>query len=365
MTLRVAIDGQIFFTQPRGGVSRYFVELLREFGDGADGVEAVTPFQWVASEVLVDAFPTRFRRVPDAMAGSSERLRLLNRLRPHRPVSVDVVHHTYFRERFLDDTYRARARVCTVYDMLAERHPDWLTGVPPHWDKDAYVREADAVLCISEATRRHVLEHYGDLDKPVVVTHLGVRDDFAQRAVGVHVGAPYLLFVGHRQAYKNFQLLAAAVDLLPGRPDLRIVCAGGIPITDAERAEWPEGVRHRVDQLTVTDAELAGLFRGAGAFVFTSRFEGFGLPLLEAFAAGCPAVITDVEALTEVAAGAALVVGPEDPQGLATHLDRILGDSNAADGLRRAGARRARDFSWARTARETAEAYQAALLAAR
>ena len=273
--------------------------------------------------------------------------RLLRRLAP-------VVAHF---QHVIAPAVRARS-VVTIHDLSFERHPELMgprdrfvfrTMVPRS------VRRADRVLAVSERTKRDLIERYAVPEERVVVTPNGVdpifRPDGARRN-----GPPYALFVGTLQPRKDPLTAIDALGLLDA--DLRLVLAGPDKgsYDDATRAAARLGLERRVEFAGhVAKDELAALYRGAACLVFPSRYEGFGLPVLEAMASGTPVVATTAGALPEVAGGAAILVDERSPVQLAGGIERALADRER---LAAAGLERARRFSWAQTARRTLEVYR-------
>ena len=249
--------------------------------------------------------------------------------------------------------------VVTVHDLSFERDPSLMslrdraifrTVVPRS------ARRAARVLAVSERTKRELIELYGLPEQKIVVTPNGVDPAFSP--VGpIPDGEPYALFVGALQPRKD---AAAAIEALALIPDgeLRLVLVGPDKggRVEAERAAERAGIRKRIEfRGHVPLEELATLYRGAACLVFPSRYEGFGLPVLEAMASGTPVVATTAGALPEVAGDAAILVEPGDPVALAGGIERALADRER---LVRAGLERARRFSWPETARRTLEIYR-------
>ena len=172
---------------------------------------------------------------------------------------------------------------------------------------------------------------------------------------------PYVLFVGMRAAYKNFDRLLDALAHSPQLPsDLRLACFGGGPLTPAERERIAAaGLAHRVHPFGGGDHVLASLYAHASAFVYPSLYEGFGIPLLEAMHYGCPVLASRIACFVEVAGPAVLYFEPHDPEDLGGQLARLLSDSALRAGLVAAGKERERQFSWERCARETVDFYRA------
>ena len=248
--------------------------------------------------------------------------------------------------------------VVTIHDLSFERHPELMgrrdrlvfrTMVPRS------VRRAERVLAVSEWTKRDLVEHYGIPEEKIVVTPNGVDPMFASHGARAG-GAPYALFVGALQPRKDPLAALEAVALVD--QDLRLVLAGPDKGSGAEarRTASKLGLNGRVKFAGhVEKQELAELYRGAVCLVFPSRYEGFGLPVVEAMASGTPVVATAAGSIPEIAGDAAVLVEPGDPVALAGGIERALADR---DRLVLAGLERARLYSWTETARRTLAVYR-------
>jgi glycosyltransferase involved in cell wall biosynthesis len=216
-------------------------------------------------------------------------------------------------------------------------------------------RRADRVLAVSEQTKRDLVERYRIAREKIVVTPNGVDPIFTPEGAAPE-RPPYALFVGGIQPRKDPLAAIEALALMNGDLDLVLVGAekrGGPEVRETLRRL---GLEQRVE-LTghVEHEELAGLYRGAACLVFPSRYEGFGLPVLEAMASGTPVVAANTGALPEVAGDAAVLVEPGNAEALADGVRRALSER---DRLVAAGLERARSFSWAETARRTLTVYR-------
>ncbi len=209
-------------------------------------------------------------------------------------------------------------------------------------------REAARVLTVSERTKRDIVEHYGIPPERIVVTPNGVDPAFHPATQAAPAARPYALAVGAIQERKNQPAALAAAR----EAGLELVVVG--PVKDERvAAELREGGARLEGYVEVE--RLAELYRGAACLVQSSRYEGFGLPVVEAMASGTPVVTVPDPALVEVAGDAAVVV----PEGeLAAGIRRAL---EKRDILAAAGLERARAFRWDETARDTVTAYVEAL----
>jgi glycosyltransferase involved in cell wall biosynthesis len=248
--------------------------------------------------------------------------------------------------------------VVTIHDLSFEREPQ-LMGTRDRFFFRAMVprsvRRADRVLAVSQRTKEDLVEHYGVAADKIVVTPNGIDDAFGPEGPRRN-GPPYLLFVGALQPRKDPLTAIEALSL--ANTDANLVLAGPDKGArdDAARAVGRLGLRQRVEFTGhVEKNELAALYRGAACLVFPSRYEGFGLPVVEAMASGTPVVATAAGAVPEVAGDAAILVEPGNPVALAGGIERALADRER---LVRAGLERAKRYTWAETARRTLEVYR-------
>jgi glycosyltransferase involved in cell wall biosynthesis len=271
---------------------------------------------------------------------------LLRRLRP------DLGHFQYA----VPPGFAGRA-VVTVHDVSFERIPEvmgWRDRVLFQTQVSRSVRRADRVLTGSLWTKRDLVERYGLPEDRIVVTPYGV--DPAFRPDGPKGDGRYALFVGALQPRKDPVAAVEAMPLVDG--DLRLVLVGPEKGSSERVREAVRrlGLEQRVElKGHVEREELATLYRGAACLVFPSRYEGFGLPVLEAMASGIPVVAARAGALPEVAGDAAVLVEPGDPAALADGIGHALADR---DRLVAAGLEHARSYSWADCARQTLAVYR-------
>jgi len=359
--VRVALDEQIFLLQRHGGVSRYFVHLIGELTrDPSLEADPELPFRRVWNDHAVAELGDKgVRRGPRTFAPYPMLAAAWGR--PARRGEVDIVHHTFYHPRFLRD-FPGALKVSTMHDMIPEKFPD-LVPAGVHMAKERYYRESDLILFPSQSSERDLVDWYGDPGVPTVVAHHGVERSFFEGGSPV-AGFPshYVLFVGRRGGYKDFDvLLTAFAAIASGYPDLSLVALGGDDFTDAERASITSlNLTGRVIQQTVTDRELPGAYANARLFVMPSRYEGFGLPVLESMAAGAPVVAADTSSLPEVGGHAAVYFPPGDVDVLSDRLAALLGDDTQLSALREQGTARAATFTWRRQSEATAAAYHLA-----
>jgi len=238
--------------------------------------------------------------------------------------------------------------VIVLHDAAALRHPEWYSPAYAAWQRrilPALARRALHVVTVSEFSRRELVELLGIPGERITVVPGGVDERFSPRAdaaaatTQLGLTRPYVLCVASHTARKNLQAL------VPLAKHVDVVVAGGHRPQFA-REEGLDALRHLG---AVPERLLPGLYAGAEAFALPSLYEGFGLPVLEAMACGTPVVASDLTALPDTAGGAARLAPPDE---VAAATRDLLDDEAEKERLREAGLRRAKEFTWARTARE-------------
>jgi glycosyltransferase involved in cell wall biosynthesis len=363
-TLNVLVDDQIFRLQNAGGISRYFAELTHAFARNPDlGVDITIPLSRTTNAHLRQHQLAR----STPLVGGNRRADLARRVQRKlaRPLpadwrSYDLIHHSYYLPEVLDASPGA-VRVVTIHDMIPESEPQWFTQGNPHAAKHAHVLGAATIICVSETTRAALLDAWGPIECPIEVIPEAAGPEFTPSGPVWESGQPYILFVGRRDAYKDFScLLDAFMELATGSPKLSLVCVGGKPFSPAERRDFANaGITARVERHVPSDRMLASMYRGAAAFVFPSRTEGFGLPVLESLSCGTPTFLADTPIFREIAQDAATYFPPGDSLKLMAALGETL--SGNSDESRSTSLVRAAEFSWTKTAKRTGRAYRTAL----
>ncbi|HEX5266202.1 MAG TPA: glycosyltransferase family 1 protein [Acidimicrobiales bacterium] len=345
----VVIDADVLGRQ-RTGDETHVHQLLVGLADGDPGLTVGAVTRWPA---MVPEGVTAYQLDPVHQLTRMiwQLPRLLGRIRPR------LAHFQYV----VPPLYRGRS-VVTVHDLsyellpeLEDRFDGWALRrlVPPS------IRRSELVFTVSEWTKSDIVSRYGVPPEKIVVTLNGVSDRFTPRGPRP-ARPPYLLFVGALRPRKD-PLAALEAFVRLGEDDLHLVMVGPDRGLRAEVESFVDrsGIRRRVEiKGHVDDDELASLYRGARCVVLPTRYEGFGLPVVEAMASGVPVVSTTAGSIPEVAGTAAVLVPPRDPGALADGIRTALADAPAlvAQGLERAAR-----FNWAEVVGRVLEGYRSVL----
>ena len=373
--MRILYDFQAFQIQQFGGISRYIVEISSRIAAAG----------WAEVYIFKGLHRSSLRWKP--MGSSTQRSigfrigPVLSGLKPTSLINYawfglfqgvaekfDILHFTYYPRSLVN---RKGARiVVSLYDMIPETFPSLYKGDPIIDRRRKAFQAADLILSISESSRRDLLRFYQIDPGKIKVVHLASSllpdQNKAITAVnksGALSGKPFILYVGVRAGYKNFSAVLNAFGTDPLLyQNFDLCCFGSAPFSMDENHQIKNlRLRGRVRILKGSDDFLRECYKEASALVYPSLFEGFGLPLVEAMALGCPVAASDRGSVPEVLAGAGILFDPTHVEDIARALKVILFDEDARKACILKGLERSRSFSWENTAEQTLAAYSKCL----
>ena len=393
--MKILYDHQIFDFQKFGGVSRYFYELMTHLNKDVT-VQWELPILFSDNEYLknmpgfagsllpkskaVDPYKNflrganfrgknilyqvRKRIFPEPGASNESELNKSKTIEKIKEGNFDVFHPTYYDDYFLD-YIGDKPFILTVYDLIHQIFPEF--GLYEKVDKNKpLLAKASKIIAISESTKADLISMFNVDERKITVTHLASSLQKTAAAVSegfIHkLPEKYLLYVGGRGTYKNFLFFAHIVAaLMEEDKDLCVVCTGS-PFDENEQYLFKKtGIADRIYHTYANDQELRHLYKRALALVFPSMYEGFGLPILEAFSCGCPVLVSNTSSLIEIGGDAASYFEPKNPASMINAIKKILADPTLKNEKIRAGYRQAEMFSWQKTTDETKEAYRQVL----
>lgn len=364
----IIYDHQTFVTQEFGGISRYFCELASRV-HGLDGFNArvIAPLHQNAYLSNCEVPKTAYRlhghfrgrgRLCKTVSGALMPT-LISWSKP------SLVHRTYYM------AYPRPAKlpvILSVFDMIHELFPNSFGQSDPAFrNKYPSIKAADHLICISESTADDLTRLFDIPRSKISVIYLACSDVFSRPASAGEVSPhprPYLLYVGQRSGYKNFDTALRAYASSPQlRDDFDFVVFGGHALSgDEQELIGSLKLRPRsIVHLKGSDEELARAYRYARAFVYPSKYEGFGIPPLEAMSAGCVVASSNASSIPEVVGDAAAVFDPASIDDTRRALEEACFSESARARLLAASADRVKQFTWDRCARETVAAYRRVL----
>jgi len=279
-----------------------------------------------------------------------------------REAEFDVFHPTYYNPYFLK-YIGDKPFVLTIHDMIHER----FNTLFPVKDKTSeckklLVEKANKIITVSENTKKDLIEIFGTNESKIEVIHHG-NSMFPKQNLQINIKLPerYILFVGLRGGYKNFKrFIKAIAPLLNDDKGLYVICAGGGKFNRAELNLFKDcDIESNVKYYQIkNDDFLSYLYSNAIAFVYPSLYEGFGIPILEAFSCGCPVVLSDASSFPEVAGDAGLYFDPYDQESIRKAVFNIISNKDARKDLIEKGHKRLKLFSWDKAASLTLKVYK-------
>lgn len=352
--MRIVLDNIIFSLQRAGGISTYWYELtsrfIKENKQNCQFLDYKKPNKY-RSKLQIDSSIASSLPVP------------LVRFLPSSFCAIQdfVFHSSYYRYSKCE---RA-VNIVTVHDMIYE---NLITSIPymllKHQKKQAIIK-ADGIICVSENTRKDLLEFFPDKEDCIEVIHNGVSNDFvplsdekSNSGGDVESGKEYVLYVGSRARYKNFGLAVRSVSMIK---DLDLLVFGGGSLTSAEARLLDKHLpdRHRYVSWTGTK-KLNSLYNKALCLLYPSIYEGFGLPVAEAMKAGCPVVAVKASSIPEVCGNAGLLVDEPSEDQIVQKLNELKDPVKREEQIKM-GINQSKKYSWDKCYNKTASFYEKVL----
>jgi glycosyltransferase involved in cell wall biosynthesis len=372
--MKVLYDHQVFEFQNIGGISRYFAELIKrnplaqlslKYSDNIylnavcfksynllpknyEYTNFLPSYNFRGKGRLFCYYNKFILRTKTNMELSKEMI---------KSADFEVFHPTYYDPYFLR-CLNGKPFVLTVHDMIHELFPDYFAGDDTSQNKKVLINKANKIIVVSETTKNDLLKFYPDVENKIKVVYHGFSGKIITELISK---ANYLLFTGSREGYKNFDLFINAVAPLLKEYDLKLICTGH-SFNKKEAALFEHfDISNRVICRLVSDEELISLYAKALAFVFPSLYEGFGIPVLEAFAAGCPAILSNTSSLPEIGGHGAVYFDPNSADDMRTVIEKVITSETLQKELIKNGKEQVKKFSWEKCANETMDVYETAV----
>jgi glycosyltransferase involved in cell wall biosynthesis len=364
--MKILYDYQIFSLQKFGGISRYFCELIKNFP-----AEHKYNLSLIFSEnhYLKENYGLlkKWDILPDREFKGKHFIRVkLNSINQYyskhfiSASNFDLFHPTYYDKYFI--SVLKKPYIITVHDLIVFKYKDTFYKSHPIMSHMEYViKNANRIISISENTKKDLIDILNiNSDKIDVIYH-------GYNSIGLNkkkedIGSKYILFVGLRNKYKNFKTFAEAIGKLFEREkELKLVCVG--EAFNYEELTYLSKLRilDKTIVMNADDSKLNNLYSNALMFVYPSLYEGFGMPILEAFANNCPVCLSNTSCFPEIAGKAGAYFDPDNHESILSVIEKVLYNNNFAEELIQEGQRRLKIFSWSKTIQETFNSYNKAI----
>lgn len=360
--MKILFDYQILILQKYGGISRYFKELIDRL-EYINSVDCSINCYHSVNHYFHDRIK-EYKELNGRKWGFFNRINKVTSLYAINE-DIDIFHPTYYDPYFLEKTKKKHVKtVVTVYDMI---HEIYRGKYPGHLDdtdiirKELLIKECDHIISISESTKKDILKFYPEIpeDKvsviPLATSNVNTNFAFTKSS---SLPDRYVLFVGERRDYKNFDNFYKALEpILSKDRELYLLCVGGGAFSEKEELMISK-YRDRIIQKNVNDMDLMNAYCNALCFVFPSLYEGFGIPMLEAISAGVPVAASNSSSLPEVGGDAALYFDANDIADIQSKLEEVIYNEDIVKKLKINAEERIKHFSWDKTAEETYKCYE-------
>ena len=371
--MKILTDPQIYNSQVYGGISRYYTEVLSEL-DKKQGVKIEVPVLFTKNEYLKTSslyknkhsLKTVILNVLTKLGISTRKLvkkwNLQEIEKALNEQNFDVFVCTYFDPYFLE-YIKGKPYVLTVYDMIHELSPQYFTdGEEIASNKLLLIKHAAKIIAVSHNTKKDILKIYPEIEaSKIEVVYHGSSTKVNDNKT-VDLPNNYILYVGIRNNYKNFKFLVESITgLFAADETIYLICAGGGKFTKSE-TEFinKHNLTDRVIQKSFDEEELGQFYKNAKCFVFPSAYEGFGIPVLEAMACGCPIVLTNASSFPEVAGNAGIFYEPGNRTDLKDKIEWVIYNENVRAEYREKGLIQVQKFTWKHAAEQCYAIYKEA-----
>ena len=364
--MKILYDYQIFTNQVFGGISRYFNELNSSNPYYNSEISLIkTRNEYLLSDagkfnsnfyIKNKGLNTLFFNYNSKVFEKENELNKQYSIEKLNKGDFNIFHPTYYNDYFLDQLNKPF--VLTIYDLADEvfflNNP---LNIEVSKCKLKLAQKASKIIAISMFTKKQINEFLAIPLNKIEVVHLAASNKIY--STNFKLPKSYILYVGNRGGEKNFENFILSIkDLLLENADLFLICTGNV-FLNAEKKWFKElGILNKIKHIFCKETQLYYLYRNAILFVYPSKYEGFGIPILEAFNANCPAFLSDIEVFHEVAGDAAFYFNPNNINEMNYLFKEALNSKSLRDELIQKGNLRKNNFSWDKVRNETFKIYK-------
>jgi len=382
--MKILYDHQVFTSQKYGGISRYFVEIISHLPDeiaseisiqysdnvylhkqlGFEQLKPVfNPFDQFLFGWPIVGKRTLFQWMKKQFPKRYEDCYTLNKTMNVQLIKTqefDIFHPTYYDDYFLEYLGN-KPFVLTIHDMIHELYPELLNEPYLSIKKKRLAEKAAHIIAVSENTKKDIVDIFCIPEEKIsVIYHASSLTK--QTDTLLQLPEKYFLFVGNRSGYKNFLFFVQALaPILKQEKDVAVVCTGSHFNSEELAVLNSLNIKKYFINIFVEEDKMFDLYNQAIALIFPSYYEGFGIPIIEAFESSCPVLLSDASCFPEIAQEGALYFPAKDTKQMRFCLEEILHNVALRQNLINKGMLRGKKFSWKNSAQQTYEVYKRVL----
>lgn len=363
--MKILYDHQIFSSQKYGGISRYFAQIVHNFPATAETEIAAeysdnAYIQDLRLQNFLNISPIRPFPVKSDFRGKTRILHYLNKKKSIESLKrqgFDIFHPTYYDDYFLDYLGK-KPFVLTIHDMIHELYPEMQRNPGLVKSKAVLAAKAAHIIAVSENTKRDIVDILNINPSKISVVYHGSSILKREKSKNLDLPEDYILYVGDRQNYKNFYFFISAIaPIFETRPTLKLLCTGRAFTGEELCYIKMNKLQERIVHMFVREKDFFGVFHQAKIFVFPSYYEGFGIPIIEAFDSECPVMLSNSSCFPEIAGDAAIYFNPKNVRQIRETLTELMDNKVLHDELISKGKKRAENFTWSNASEQTLEIY--------
>ena len=361
--MKILYDPKIFYLQKYGGISKYFINLCNKVKLSHD-VKIIAP---IYTNSYLDKVDNKNKLTIFKLQKHYKYTRSASNLINNYFFSnycsfkkPDLVHLTYFDRQV---NFKKKFKIIiTVYDLIHEIYEKQFNFKYPKNFKLNYINIADHIICISENTKKDLIKYYKVDEKKITVTHLGVNSEKSYKKIeNICLKKPYLLFVGDRNNYKNFDKFILSFSKSEKlKKDFNIICFGGGAASLKEKSRLQD-LKIEIENIKFIEGdelELNYIYKEAKAYICPSLYEGFGLTILEAMNMNCPVLCGNTSSLPEVGGDAVVYFDPHNVDDIKYKIESVVYSDSKILELRNNMIEHVKKFDWKYTVEKTLKVYE-------
>lgn len=352
----------MFSLQKYGGITKYFCELIKNYPNGysfslsllTSNNEHLREDSYIFKKIYLP-IPSKESKLKSILKDKNYKLNKQYSRFCLKRNKYDLFHPTYFDPYFLE--FVKKPFVITVHDMIAFKFNEVYKKEYQMERMRKLIENATRIISVSENTKKDIVDILNINPDKVDVIHHGFNT--TNRSRKANRFGRYILYVGTRLNYKNFSSLAKSFSRIVEKDkDLKLICVGPPFLPKEYEFLKKLKIMEKVSAMGVPENELNNLYFHALAFIYPTLYEGFGMPILEAFANNCPVCLSNTSSLPEVAGEAGAYFDPTDVCSITASIEKVIYYPEFSKKLIKEGNKRLNEFSWKKCAEKTTDTYK-------